>query len=63
MGEWRVVQVDGQTLLALPARGFEALMRNLAETVRWSSEASYQLDFYRETRKSPPADQPRGESQ
>lgn len=51
MGEWRIVQVDGQTLLALPARGFEALMRNLAEMVRWSSEASYQLDFYRDSRR------------
>lgn len=52
-----MVQVDGQTLLALPARGFEALMRNLAEMVRWSSEASYQLDFYRSGRTK--ADEPK----
>lgn len=54
-----MVQVDGQTLLALPARGFEALMRNLAEMVRWSSEASYQLDFYRSGRTR--ADEPKPE--
>jgi hypothetical protein len=42
-----VVDLDGEKLFALTGRGFEALMRNLADTVRWAGEASHQIDFYR----------------
>lgn len=48
---WQVVEVGGEALFALPARGYEALSRNLAEMARWSREASWQLDFYRRTRQ------------
>ncbi|ATS92242.1 o-spanin [Stenotrophomonas phage DLP4] len=58
--EWRVVQVDGESLFAVTARGYEALSRNLADTIRWAKEASWQLDFYRDSRQ--PADDPKGES-
>lgn len=50
---WQVVEVDGEALFALPARGYEALSRNMSEMVRWAREASYQLDFYRRTRQQP----------
>lgn len=49
--QWKVVEVAGETYFALPARGYEALSRNMAEIVRWSKEATYQLDFYRKTRQ------------
>lgn len=49
---WQVVEVGGEALFALPARGYEALSRNLAEMARWSREASWQLDFYRRTRQA-----------
>lgn len=48
--QWRIVEVGGETLFALPARGYEALARNLADTIRWVQEASWQMDFYRRTR-------------
>lgn len=50
--KWQVVQVNGESLFAVTAQGYEALARNLAETIRWAKEASWQLDFYRETRQS-----------
>lgn len=57
--QWRLVQVDGETLFAVTARGYESLSRNLAETIRWAKEASWQLDFYRDSRQT---DKPQGES-
>lgn len=48
--QWRVVEVDGETMFALTARGYEALSRTMADTVRWVREASWQLDFYRADR-------------
>lgn len=48
--KWQVVEVDGEPLFALTARGYEALSRNVSEMVRWAQEASWQLDFYRRGR-------------
>lgn len=48
--QWRVVEVDGEPLFALTARGYEALSRNVADMVRWAREASWQIDFYRADR-------------
>ena len=60
---WEVVEVGSEAMFALPARGYEALSRNMAELARWAREASYQLDFYRRTRQQPvpaPADDGKG---
>lgn len=51
------MQVDGESLFAVTARGYESLARNLADTIRWAKEASWQLDFYRDTRQQ--AEQPK----
>lgn len=56
-----MVQVDGESLFAVTARGYEALARNLADTIRWAKEASWQLDFYRDSRQQPPAEKPKGD--
>jgi len=47
---WAVLEYKGEALFALPARGYEALSRNMAELARWATEASWQLDFYRRQR-------------
>ena len=47
---WQVVDVGGEPMFALTARGYEALSRNMAEMIRWAKEASWQLDFYRADR-------------
>lgn len=49
--QWEVVEIGGEPMFALPARGYEALSRNMAELARWAREASYQLNFYRQTRQ------------
>lgn len=54
-----MVQVGGESLFAVTAKGYESLARNLADTIRWAKEASWQLDFYRDTRQS--AEQPQGD--
>lgn len=48
--KWQVVSVEEQTKFALDADNYEALSRNIAAMVRWATEASWQLDFYRRTR-------------
>lgn len=53
------MQVDGESLFAVTAKGYESLARNLADTIRWAKEASWQLDFYRDTRQ--PAGKPEGD--
>lgn len=58
---WEAVEVGGEAMFALTARGYEALSRNLAEMARWAKEASYQLDFYRRTRQQPAPAQVDGE--
>lgn len=50
--KWRVLEQDGQPLFALTARDYEALSRNMAELARWTKEARYQLNFYREDRQA-----------
>ncbi|URA07017.1 hypothetical protein P9A47_gp49 [Xanthomonas phage Elanor] len=52
------MEVNGEALFAVTARGYEALSRNLADTIRWAKEASWQLDFYRDTRQ--PDGKPQG---
>lgn len=49
--QWKVIQVDGESFFAVTTKSYEALARNLADTIRWAKEASWQLDFYRETRQ------------
>jgi hypothetical protein len=49
--KWRVVQVDGEPLFAVDAAGYEALSRDLAEVARFMREASWQIQFYRQTRQ------------
>lgn len=44
---WKVIEVDGQSGFALTARDYEALSRNMAELARWTKEARFQIDFYR----------------
>ena len=41
-------------------KSLEALARNLADTIRWAKEASWQLDFYRDSRQ--PAEKPEGDA-
>lgn len=45
--EFRVLDIDGAPIFALDADGYEALARNLAEVLRWVTEATAQLDYYR----------------
>lgn len=52
--KWQVFDSTGGPMFALPARGYEALARNMAELTRWMVEARYQLDFYRLNRQPPP---------
>ena len=47
---WQVIETEGEPWFALSARSYESLSRNLADLVRWVSEASYQIKFYREQR-------------
>lgn len=54
--QWQVVEVDGEPLFALTARGYESLSRNIADVARWMREASYQIKFYRGSQ------QPKGDS-
>lgn len=51
------MDVGGEPMFALTARGYEALSRNMAEMIRWAKEASWQLDFYRADRLT--AEQPK----
>lgn len=55
-----MVEVNGEALFAVTARGYESLARNLADTIRWAKEASWQLDFYRDSRR--PAEEPKGDA-
>ena len=48
--QWEILEAEGGTFFALKPKGFEALSRNVAEVTRWTTEAKYQLDFYRRTR-------------
>lgn len=49
--KWRVVEVDGEAMFALTEKGYEALARNIADVARWMKEVSYQINFYRDSRK------------
>lgn len=49
---WQVVEAEGEPLFALTPNAYESLSRNLADLVRWVTEASYQIKFYREQRLS-----------
>jgi hypothetical protein len=39
--------VTGEGQFCVDGRGYESLSRNAAETLRWVSEASWQLEYYR----------------
>ncbi len=43
-------QVTGEGLFCTDGRGYESAARNAAETLRWVTEASWQLDYYRDKR-------------
>jgi len=45
--EFEVVDVDGRQMIALTARAYEALSRNMAELIRWIEEARWRLGYYR----------------
>ncbi len=52
--QWKVLQSGSEPYFALTTKGYEALSRNIAELTRWAQEASYQIDFYRRSRKQEP---------
>lgn len=46
---WRVIGQGATAYFMLDAPQYEKLSRNMAEMLRWTKEASFQMDAYRES--------------
>lgn len=44
--EWKVLIVEGGSIIALDPKQYEILSQNMAEIMRWVKEASWRLKYY-----------------